>query len=697
MSLKDLAQQMKATGRKGDTELVHMTKREVAGLQALAEAAGGTLTKNPKTGLPEASFLERLLPTIIGVGVGMFAGPMAGAAAGAAVGGIQNKEDPLMGALMGGIGGYGGAGLGAGLNTAGTAAAGAAATPAAQAAGQAAVDQATKEFAAQQALAEGAKVGGAEAAQMVSQGQIMPPMDVSVPNYDLLRGEAMGSEYLKAMDAFKEQPFLSRMGQGIQALGTEGGPTAFLEGAGGLGGLAKSGAMGAAPLIYDYLTPRPVEEVEEEEEDNVDLMGRYTYDAGYTGGTRAPGTAFSGESVYFDPKYRRMFAAKGGEVKKYADGGEAAAPSSDADTGPSRGMTGMSRDAMDYLYGLSPASTQGAVRPMTAMAAQPTAVADPSQKYVFDAATNMVVANPNYAPPKAPISNADVLRSMFALGGPMNQQGMFAPGGDGGTFGGGSFSGRGAGLDDAAFGVLGYSQGPLGYLSPTAMMAGRVAGDYLGARADNIGAGDFGTLGAANAGNLAYGGIGTFSDVYGNVGTYSSPASLAAYDASWGGGSGDHGGGSHGDSGPSGSSGDGGASASGPGDSWRVGGHVYADGGLASLARGGMKAGGFVVPADVVSMVGEGNTDAGYERIKRMLPGATPIKGKDGGQADTVKTSIEGKQPARIAHGEMYVPPATVKRAGGAKKLYAMMDKVRKQATGNKKQIKPVNLKKALA
>jgi hypothetical protein len=123
----------------------------------------------------------------------------------------------------------------------------------------------------------------------------------------------------------------------------------------------------------------------------------------------------------------------------------------------------------------------------------------------------------------------------------------------------------------------------------------------------------------------------------------------------------------------------------------------YAEGGLASLAKGGMKAGGFVVPADVVSMVGEGNTDAGYEQIKRMLPGATPIKGKDGGQADTVKTSIEGKQPARVAHGEMYVPPAAVKRAGGAKKLYAMMDKVREQATGNKKQIKPVDIRKAMA
>jgi hypothetical protein len=122
-----------------------------------------------------------------------------------------------------------------------------------------------------------------------------------------------------------------------------------------------------------------------------------------------------------------------------------------------------------------------------------------------------------------------------------------------------------------------------------------------------------------------------------------------------------------------------------------------AEGGLMGLAKGGMESGGFVVPADVVSLVGEGNTDAGYERIKSMVPDATAIKGKDGGQADTVKTSIEGKQPARVAHGEMYIPPETVKRMGGAKKLYAMMDRVREQATGSKKQIKPVSLKQAMA
>jgi hypothetical protein len=122
-----------------------------------------------------------------------------------------------------------------------------------------------------------------------------------------------------------------------------------------------------------------------------------------------------------------------------------------------------------------------------------------------------------------------------------------------------------------------------------------------------------------------------------------------------------------------------------------------AEGGLASLAKGGMKEGGFVVPADVVSLVGEGNTDAGYRRITEFLPGASPIKGEDGGQSDTVETSIEGKQPAAVAHGEMYVPPEAVQKAGGAEKLYAMMDRVRQQATGSKKQIKPVRLESVMA
>jgi len=115
------------------------------------------------------------------------------------------------------------------------------------------------------------------------------------------------------------------------------------------------------------------------------------------------------------------------------------------------------------------------------------------------------------------------------------------------------------------------------------------------------------------------------------------------------------------------------------------------------LAKGGMASGGFVVPADVVAMVGEGNTDAGYRGIRSFIPEAVAIKGRDGGQADTVKTSIDGRQPARVAHGEMYLPPEAVKRMGGAQKLYAMMDRVRAQATGSIKQMKPVSLKRAMS
>jgi hypothetical protein len=122
-----------------------------------------------------------------------------------------------------------------------------------------------------------------------------------------------------------------------------------------------------------------------------------------------------------------------------------------------------------------------------------------------------------------------------------------------------------------------------------------------------------------------------------------------------------------------------------------------AEGGLAQLAKGGMKEGGFVVPADVVALLGEGNTEAGYDVLEGMFPDAVAIRGKDGGQADTVETSIEGEQPARVAHGEVYLSPEDVKRVGGAKKLYAMLDKVREQAMGTKKQVKPVDPERALA
>ena len=106
----------------------------------------------------------------------------------------------------------------------------------------------------------------------------------------------------------------------------------------------------------------------------------------------------------------------------------------------------------------------------------------------------------------------------------------------------------------------------------------------------------------------------------------------------------------------------------------------YAEGGSA-----GLESGGFVVPADVVSALGNGSSSAGLEVLAKKL-GAKPIHGPGDGMSDSIPTSIEGKHRAAIAREEAYVPRAQVKRAGGADKLYDMMENVRKKAHGKTSQ-----------
>ena len=74
MSLAHAAEHLKQHGRGPDDQLVHMSSKELKGLQAVAMAHGGSLTINPHTGLPEAGFLDNLLPTIIGVGLSVASG-----------------------------------------------------------------------------------------------------------------------------------------------------------------------------------------------------------------------------------------------------------------------------------------------------------------------------------------------------------------------------------------------------------------------------------------------------------------------------------------------------------------------------------------------------------------------------------------------------------------------------------------------
>jgi len=77
--------------------------------------------------------------------------------------------------------------------------------------------------------------------------------------------------------------------------------------------------------------------------------------------------------------------------------------------------------------------------------------------------------------------------------------------------------------------------------------------------------------------------------------------------------------------------------------------------------------------------------------------GGRLLKGPGDGMSDDIPAKIGKKQPARLADGEFVVPADVVSGIGngstdaGAKKLYAMMDKVRQARTGNKKQGKAIN------
>lgn len=73
------------------------------------------------------------------------------------------------------------------------------------------------------------------------------------------------------------------------------------------------------------------------------------------------------------------------------------------------------------------------------------------------------------------------------------------------------------------------------------------------------------------------------------------------------------------------------------------------------------------------------------------------LRGITDGMEDKIKTSIDNKQPALLSHGEFVIPADVVSHLGngnsdaGAKKLYQMMDRVRQARTGNKKQGKQIN------
>lgn len=105
--------------------------------------------------------------------------------------------------------------------------------------------------------------------------------------------------------------------------------------------------------------------------------------------------------------------------------------------------------------------------------------------------------------------------------------------------------------------------------------------------------------------------------------------------------------------------------------------------------------------ANVDQMTGdERMAGGGIASLGSYSDGGRLLRGPGDGMSDGIPATISGKQPARLADGEFVVPADVVSGLGngstdaGAKHLYSMMDKVRQARTGTKKQGKQINPRK---
>jgi hypothetical protein len=110
----------------------------------------------------------------------------------------------------------------------------------------------------------------------------------------------------------------------------------------------------------------------------------------------------------------------------------------------------------------------------------------------------------------------------------------------------------------------------------------------------------------------------------------------------------------------------------------------FAEGGIASLAGD----------------YSESMASGGISALGSYSDGGRMLKGPGDGMSDSIPASIGRKRPARLADGEFVVPADVVSHLGngstdaGAKQLYKMMDKVRVARTGKKMQGRQINPRK---
>lgn len=319
MSLQLAAQHLSNHGRGRDSMLVHMSPREVKGLNDLAMAHGGQLSINPSTGLPEAGFLESILPMVAGAalvasGVGA---PMAALMVG---GGTAVMTGSLQKGLMAGLGAYGGANLGAGLSASGM---------------EAAVAGDSAAQVAQAEIAKNASVANSNFFDPT--GALRPEMH---GQYVTAQGAAADAG-VKAISNLAPKTFMDKlgmMGKGIGTLGQEGGFSNLYQNLGGSPmSLLKTIGPAVAPLAGELMKP----EKQEETKGDSDMGQRYGFSMNPTGGqpqvqpgqdpisnTPTPTTTpfptpdiYGKEQRYFSPRYSKITPEEAKKLYGYAEGG----------------------------------------------------------------------------------------------------------------------------------------------------------------------------------------------------------------------------------------------------------------------------------------------------------------------------------------------------------------------------------------
>ena len=89
----------------------------------------------------------------------------------------------------------------------------------------------------------------------------------------------------------------------------------------------------------------------------------------------------------------------------------------------------------------------------------------------------------------------------------------------------------------------------------------------------------------------------------------------------------------------------------------------------------------------------------GLASLNAFKSGGNPrfLKGGGDGMSDDIPATIGGRQKARLSDGEFVIPADVVSHLGngssraGAKKLYKMMDNIRRARTGKRRQAPEVS------